>query len=283
LLQEQVVDCRQALKKLKAKFSEESKKPANGKAFGQPIHDAIDSILKEQFGCNRGVAHGGDFQGDAIRTIMGRRTEVFSQLKTKLLAVDSAAKKFPDNRIVELCDTYELVLGHLDAIFSIARTKRFHLTTQMTNKCSAHIKELVFYWDRVKLSKTCKLHGLDRHLVPTMSRIGGFGDLGEDSGERGIQSGRINDVRSKSLKSISKKAQAHARWETASMREDVRRQQQVVVDAARRIFQNCDRESSQLQLAKKTERPAEHLIETHCWRLLDRQATMKQFASQNSG
>ena len=77
-----------------------------------------------------------------------------------------------------------------------------------------------------------------------MSRIGGFGDLREDSGERGIQSGRINDVRSKSLKSISKKAQAHARWETASMREDVRRQQQVVVDAARRIFQNCDRESA---------------------------------------
>ena len=28
------------------------------------------------------------------------------------------------------------------------------------------------------------------------------------------------------------------------MREEVRRQQQVVVDAARRIFQNCDRESA---------------------------------------
>ena len=122
--------------RLQKDFDQESKKEENNKLHGQPLHDAIDSILRDEFGCNRGVAHGGDFQGEAIRTIMGRRVELFQRFRQTLLA--QPEKRFLDERIVEMCDLYERVFGHLDAIFSIARTKRFKLTLDDIEKCKKH-------------------------------------------------------------------------------------------------------------------------------------------------
>ena len=45
-----------------------------------------------------------------------------------------------------------------------------------------------------------------------LEKFGGFGDLGEDEGERGHQMGALNESRSKSLRDNAAKAAAHAAW-----------------------------------------------------------------------
>ena len=123
---------------------------------------------------------------------MGQRVNLFNRFRGTLLG--QPEKRFSDERIVEMCDLYERLFGHLDAIFSIARTKRFHLTTAAIDKCQEHITCLSSIWRRLGISVTPKLHLLKTHLIPALRWLKGCGDLGKDAGERAHQEGVRNDA-----------------------------------------------------------------------------------------
>lgn len=84
---------------------------------------------------------------------------------------------------------------HLDAIFSIASTKRFHLTTAAKAKCQERITRLSSLCHQLGTSVTPKPHAIRTHLsIPALRRLKGCGDLGKDAGERAHQEGVRNDA-----------------------------------------------------------------------------------------
>ena len=55
------------------------------------------------------------------------------------------------------------------------------------DKAMLHRDAIENFWRYLKMSVTTKLHLLFVHLLRFLERVQGFGDLGEDSGERAHQ------------------------------------------------------------------------------------------------
>lgn len=78
-------------------------------------------------------------KGGAIQSIIRGRVNLFPRFR-ETLRTSQPEKRFNDWLIVEVCDLYERLFGHLDAIFSIAGTKRFHLTADTAKKGNNHLQ-----------------------------------------------------------------------------------------------------------------------------------------------
>jgi hypothetical protein len=150
-----------------------------------------------------------------------------------------------------LIDAYERMLGHLDGIFSVCRIKRYHVQAHHLVSAKAHRDNVLAFWRYVGLSVTPKMHCLEDHVVPYMEKYGGFGDMGEDEGERGHQVGHGNEDRSRNLRNHTAKASAHAEWEAMVKNEDVRARVLSVAEKAKRVMKKRDGEETYVQRNKR--------------------------------
>jgi hypothetical protein len=222
----------------KAKKTEQldaKKTPENSKQFGQPVRAKMEGVMKEE-GIDRGAMFGGDLQGGACRRLMSRRGNIISGWKRELLCLPTEQFQVSEDKIWEVLDLFERLLGHLDALFSICRTKRFHMTNNQLEAAKDHRDQVLALWRFLGMSVTPKLHAIEDHLLEYLTRFGGIGDIGEDEGERGHQIGAMHEGRSRALRDNKAKATAHASWESMMKNEKVQEQmKQVKVEAKRNM------------------------------------------------
>ena len=73
------------------------------------------------------------------------------------------------------------------ALTTILRTREKQGSLYDVDKAMLHRYAIENLWRYLKISGTPKLHLLFVHLLRFMRRVKGFGDLGEDTGERAHQ------------------------------------------------------------------------------------------------
>jgi hypothetical protein len=221
------------LRAAKSRFEAEARRPENSKSAGQPIRAAIEQFMKHEHGIDKGVYFGGDFQGRECRALMTSRHEIFDSLSSFVnerkycLIVDEA-------KLRSMLFAYERLLGHFDAIFSICRVKRYHLENGMLESLKGHVLQVSAVWRALGLSITPKMHCVEHHLVDLVKSFGGVGDLGEDEGERGHQTGHRNECRTRALRDHAKKAVSHVRHESMAMHPEVREIKDHVLASSKR-------------------------------------------------
>jgi hypothetical protein len=81
------------------------------------------------------------------------------------------------------------------------------------------------------------MHFVEDHLVDVVTRFRGVGDLGEDEGERGHQTGHRNEMRTKSMRNYHAKAWSHAQTEAIARDPGVREYQATVAEEKKRKWQ----------------------------------------------
>lgn len=122
---------------------------------------------------------------------MSKAKEIMIKMKELLLGLPTEQKRVSDDKITKMVEDHELILLHMDGLFSILRTKRFHVTMHVTmediRKASEHQNWVVALWRRLGKSFTPKVHVIEAHAVEMLERHCGYGDLGEDAGERAHQ------------------------------------------------------------------------------------------------
>ena len=220
------------------------KTPANSKQFRQPVWAKMEGVIKEE-GIDRGAMFRGDLRGGACRRLMVRRANVICGWKRELLCLPTEQFQVSEDKIWEVLDLFERLLGHLDALFSICRTKRFHIMNNQLEAAKDHRDQVLALWRFLGMSVTPKLHAIEDHLLEYLRRFGGIGDIGEDEGERGHQLGAMNEGRYKALRDNKAKATAHASWGSMMKNEKVKEQvKQVKVDAKRNIKKSPPTESN---------------------------------------
>ena len=122
-------------------------------------------------------------------------------------------KNCSDEEIGEFFGVYARLLGQLEAFFSIICKKRFHLNDSDVYKAMLHRDEIENLWRYLKMSVTPKLHPLFFHLLRFLERVQGFGDLGEDAGERAHQEEARNESRVGAVVNPSKKERTKSQFE----------------------------------------------------------------------
>jgi hypothetical protein len=221
------------LRAAKIAFAKEGAKPENSKAKGQPLRAKLEELLRVGFCIDKGVYFGGDLQGAACRKLMTDRKEIFSAIKVLLASEEQSLIVCP-LKVWEMLDAYERLFGHFDAIFSVCRIKRYHLTTNDMVFLRAHVTHVMALWRAVGLSISPKMHCVEDHLCNIVEFFCGVGDLGEDEGERAHQTGHRLEIRSKSLRDHEKKAKSHIKLEAMNQNPQVRECQSFIEEQAKR-------------------------------------------------
>jgi hypothetical protein len=205
--------CKVARDQKQAALAEEAKNDENSKARGQPVRARLEEIAK-QHGSKRGVTHGGDMQGPGCRNMMRHREEMFASFREYLLGLPGDQKHFPDEEIKEMCDLHERMLGHLDGLFTILRQRRHHVSEQDYDTAAKHVTcILALARGQLNLSITPKFHCVEDHAVEHQRLHKGFGDLGEDEGERAHQVEAKNERRVFAVVSVRSKERAKSQFE----------------------------------------------------------------------
>jgi hypothetical protein len=184
-------------------FSDERKKPANGKAFGQPLNAKMDESLK-RIGIDRAAQFGGTIEGNGSRTWMERGGEVISEMEEHVLQSPTRMAG-TDEEIRHVGETHRQLLLCLDGYFSCLRTKRFHLTPEISQK-TKQFRDRVLVLERyLGMSITTKSHLAEDHSCEQQDDFGGIGDNGEDFGERNHQDEAKADRRLGCVRNFAKR------------------------------------------------------------------------------
>ena len=90
-------------------------------------------------GIDMAIYFGGDkLQGGPCRRLMTKRKEITADWKRAVLSEQEQQKVVEERLLWDVFDSIERLLGHFDALFSIARTKRYHLATEQVEKAKIH-------------------------------------------------------------------------------------------------------------------------------------------------
>ena len=127
-------------------------------------------------------------------------------------SIPEGQKNCSDEEIGELFGVYAWFLGHLEALFSIICKKRFHLNDSDVDKAMLHRNAIENLWRYLKISGIPKLHLLFVHLLISLERVQGFGDIGENSGERAHQEEARNDSRVGAALNLAKKERTKSQF-----------------------------------------------------------------------
>jgi hypothetical protein len=92
-----------------------------------------------------------------------------------------------DEQIRHVGKTHRDLLYCLDGYFSCLRTKRFHLTPAILAKGKKFRDHVLAHERYLGMSVTTKSHLIDDHASEQQEELDGFGDIGEDFGERNHQ------------------------------------------------------------------------------------------------
>lgn len=108
------------------------------------------------------------------------------------------------------------------------------------NKAEKHADHMLYLWRYLGLNVTAKIHCVEDHVIPLLRRLRGIGDFGEDVGERAHQIRVRFEARSKGLRNIQPRANAHTIWETMSKNQDVKKHQELVQVRSKRKYKTAE-------------------------------------------
>ena len=91
-------------------------------------------------------------------------------------------------------------------------------------------------WRYLKISVTPKLHLLFVHLLRFMERVQGFGDLGEDAGERANQEEARNESRVVAVINLAKKERTKSQFEAMNNSAKVKEMMSDLKQKSKRKF-----------------------------------------------
>ena len=185
LLQDAVPRTKALQFQAKKLFAAERKKPENGKAFGQPINAKMDEVLKTN-GIDRAAQFGGTIEGNGSRILMARSNAIINEMEEHVLEVPTRTAG-TDAEIRHVCRAHRQLLTALDGYFSCLRTKRFHLTPEILENGKLYRDRVLALERYLGMSVTTKSHMAEDHSIEQQEDLHGFGDLGEDFGERNHQ------------------------------------------------------------------------------------------------
>ena len=181
--------------KMKTLFAEEKRKEENCKGTGQPLHAEIDSILKRH-GIDRAAQFGGALAGNGCRRLMSDATPIINEIQAYIFALPEEQRLVGTNEQIEaVCEQHKHLLLCLDGYFSGMRTKRFHLTAEITAKTLQFRDRSLAIMRHLSMSVTPKDHCIEDHSIQLMILHEGIGDLGEDPGEHNHQLESKEDLR----------------------------------------------------------------------------------------
>jgi hypothetical protein len=181
--------------KTKTLFAEEKKKDENCKGTGQPLHAEIDSILKRH-GIDRAAQFGGALAGNGCRTLMADADSIINEIQEYVFQLPVQQRVVGTlDQIEAVCERHRQLLLCLDGYFSGLRTKRFHLTAEITSKTIEFRDRSLAIMRHLSMSVTPKDHCIEDHAVQWMIVHEGIGDLGEDQGEHNHQLESKEDLR----------------------------------------------------------------------------------------
>ena len=172
---------------------------------GQTVRAGVEGFMKDN-GIEFSAFWAGDIQGNGCRKLMSRGGEITKYMTEFLQSMRAGQKNCSDEKIGELFGVYARSLGHLEAFFSILCKKQFHLNDSDVDKAILHCDAIDNLWRYLKMSVTPKLHLLCVNLLRFMERVQGFGDLGEDAGERAYQEEARNESRVGAVVNLEKKS-----------------------------------------------------------------------------
>jgi hypothetical protein len=251
----------------KTAFEAEEKIPENSKAFGQPVRAGIEEIVKRH-GIDRGAYHGGDIQGNGCRLLMTDCSVIVSEIQDYLLGLPDDDKHCTDEELMEVCEIHKRLLGHMDGFFSEVRAKRFHISDGGMANAEMHRQHVLSIWRYLKVSVTPKLHVMEDHAIGLCSQHNGFGDLGEDAGERAHQEETKNDQRVWGIKGIIKKETTKSQFESMKKHPKVQGiRLEFNIKSKRKVAEGTTRSAAENKAAKK-QRRMERRDEWRSWPLI---------------
>ena len=125
-----------------------------------------------------------NIQRNGCRKLMIFRGDISKIMTEFLQNMPTGQKDCSNDNIGEFFKVYARLLRHLEAFFSILCKRRFHLNDLDVEKAMRYCYAIESLWRYLKISVTPKLHLFIVHLLRSMERGQGFGDLVEDSGEQ---------------------------------------------------------------------------------------------------
>jgi hypothetical protein len=203
-------------------FSDERKKPQNGKAFGQPINAKMDEVLKKN-GIDRAAQFGGTIEGNGARILMEKCVSIINEIEEHVLLQGESRLGGTDDEIRHVGEMHRHLLLSLDGYFSSLRTKRFHLTPEILQKGREYRDRVLILERYLCMSITTKSHLAEDHSVEQQENLQGIGDLGEDFGERNHQDQAKADRRLGCVRNFATR-------ETIKSKEEVHTKDQKVQD-----------------------------------------------------
>jgi hypothetical protein len=235
-------------KQAKKKFADEKKQPGNSKAFGQPLRAKCDEILKRR-GIDRAAQFGGDLEGNGVRRLMAEANAIIDEIEGVVLEMDRVAGT--DDEIRDVCEKHRQLFLCWDGYFSGLRTKRFHLTDDITQKTKQYLAKSISLEWHLCMSITPKSHVMAAHSIEQLVRICGFADLAEDAGERNHQDESKADKRLGAIRDYPRK-------EEFKSKDEFRKKNPVVQEKIEQLREKNKRNTSgdaeARQIAKRQKR-----------------------------
>jgi hypothetical protein len=135
---------------------------------------------------------------------MERGGEVISEMEEYVLQLPTRIAG-TDEEIRHVGETHRQLLLCLDGYFSSLRTKRFHLTPEISEK-TKQFRDRVLVLERyLGMSVTTKSHLAEDHSCEQQDAFDGIGDVGEDFGERNHQDEAKADRRLGCVRNFAKR------------------------------------------------------------------------------
>jgi hypothetical protein len=137
-------------------------------------------------GIDRAAMFGGTIEGNGARKLMENADAIIQEMEQHVL---EATTRFAgtDEQIRHVGSAHRHLLHSLDGYFSSLRTKRFHLTPAILQKGKEFRDRILALERYLGMSVTTKSHLMEDHSLEQQEELQGFGDLGEDFGERNHQ------------------------------------------------------------------------------------------------
>jgi hypothetical protein len=145
----------------------------------------MDEVLKKN-GIDRAAMFGGTMEGNGARILMEKCVSIIDDMEAHVMQAPSRVAGM-DAKIHHVGNMHHDLLLSLDGYFSCLRTKRFHLTPEISEKTKQYRDRWLSLERYLGMSVTTKSRLAEDHSVEQMEDLGGIGDLGEDFGERNHQ------------------------------------------------------------------------------------------------
>ena len=179
-----------------------------------PIRVELEKKLSE-FGIERPVYHGGEFEGTTIKVLFQKIDAILKSFKEVILAEDDRVAK--DDEVNKMVDMFTDLGFILDGLFSLARTPSGKLDEEKTSLMKRFVDSALKLWRYLRFSmKGPKIHEVEDHMLKCMIKFKGIGCFVEDFVEQAHQIGVQEELRSKALNLRDVKYKAQSDWEWKS-------------------------------------------------------------------